>query len=59
LILVKSVAVPRGMTFAAAARAGLVDESFPVAAANLPVIGWVNARAEHPEIETWQPAETT
>ncbi|MGE5192911.1 MAG: uridylate kinase [Deltaproteobacteria bacterium] len=55
LVLVKSVPVPRGMTLAAAARAGLVDESFPAAAANLTAIGWVNARAAQREIETWDP----
>jgi aspartokinase-like uncharacterized kinase len=59
LVLVKSVPAPRGMTLAAAARAGLVDESFPAETANLPVIGWVDARATHPEIETWHPDETT
>jgi len=59
LVLVKSVPAPHGMTVAAAARAGLVDESFPAVAANLPAIGWVNARAARPAIETWQPGETT
>ena len=53
LVLVKSVAAPRGMTLAAAAQAGLVDEVFPAVAADLPAIGWVNARAPRPEIETW------
>jgi aspartokinase-like uncharacterized kinase len=55
LVLVKSVPPPRGMTLVAAARAGLVDQCFPAVAANLPAIGWVNARAVRPEIETWQP----
>jgi aspartokinase-like uncharacterized kinase len=59
LVLVKSVGVPLEMTLAAAARAGLVDESFPAVAANLPAIGWVNARAGEPVIEVWQTGATS
>jgi aspartokinase-like uncharacterized kinase len=59
LVLVKSVPAPRGMTLDAAAQAGLVDEVFPAVAAELPAIGWVNARAPHPEIECWHPTEPT
>jgi aspartokinase-like uncharacterized kinase len=58
LVLVKSIPVPRGMTLAAAAGAGLVDATLPAVAANLPAIGWVNARAAPPEIENWHPGST-
>jgi aspartokinase-like uncharacterized kinase len=57
LVLVKSVPSPLAMTLAAAADAGLVDECFPAVAANLPVIGWVNARSSRPEIEAWRPCD--
>jgi aspartokinase-like uncharacterized kinase len=57
LVLVKSVPVPHAMTIAAAADAGLVDERMHAFAANLPTIGWVNARAAHPMIEIWRPGE--
>jgi aspartokinase-like uncharacterized kinase len=59
LVLVKSVRVPLEMTLATAARAGLVDETFPAVAANLPAIGWVNARAGEPVIEVWQTGATS
>jgi aspartokinase-like uncharacterized kinase len=54
LLLLKSVPLPAGTSLEDAARAGLVDETFPEIAASLPAIGWVNARAETPVIERWQ-----
>ena len=54
LVLVKSRDVSGEMSPAAAAQAGLVDEHFPTVAENLPMIGWVNARADSPVIESWQ-----
>jgi aspartokinase-like uncharacterized kinase len=59
LVLVKSVPAPNGMTLAAAAQAGLVDAIFPAVAASLPAIGWVNARSAQPEVEAWQPGNTS
>lgn len=56
LVLVKSVPLPDRMTAESAARAGLVDECFPELAANLPAIGWVNARSKPPLIEPWRQA---
>lgn len=53
LVLVKSVPSPMGMTAAAAAQAGLVDECFPRLAAGLSKVGWVNARADESRIESW------
>jgi len=54
LVLVKSVPVPRDSTLAGAAEAGLVDECFPAIARDLPALGWVNARAKQPVIESWK-----
>jgi aspartokinase-like uncharacterized kinase len=53
LVLIKSVPVPCGLSLAEATAAGLVDKQFPVVAARLPLIGWVNARAGESEIEVW------
>ena len=58
LVLVKSIRVPLGMTLAAAADAGLVDEEFPIVAGAFPQIGWVDARAHDPQIEIWQTSGT-
>ncbi len=58
LVLVKSVPAPLGLTLAAAARASLVDENFPAIAANLPAVGWVNARSACPKIQPWLPGDT-
>jgi 5-(aminomethyl)-3-furanmethanol phosphate kinase len=57
LVLLKSVPVPQGMSLAAAAEAGLVDEAFPQMAAPLPTIGWLNGRAGEWVLEDWTPAE--
>jgi len=54
LVLLKSVALPGGISLVEAAREGLVDESFPEIAASLPAIGWVNARTAAPIIEHWR-----
>jgi aspartokinase-like uncharacterized kinase len=51
LVLLKSVALPSGISPVDAAREGLVDECFPEIADSLPAIGWVNARAATPLIE--------
>ena len=45
LVLMKSRDVSVGLTTRVAARMGLVDEFFPVAAADLPAIRWVNLRS--------------
>jgi 5-(aminomethyl)-3-furanmethanol phosphate kinase len=54
LVLLKSIPVPCALSLSAAAAAGVVDEHFPVAAASLSAIGWVNARAGESEIDVWQ-----
>jgi aspartokinase-like uncharacterized kinase len=54
LVLLKSVPLPSGIALPDAARDGLVDEAFPEIAADLPTIGWVNARAARPMIERWR-----
>ena len=54
LVLVKSVAAPRGLSLAEASQAGLVDERFPEMALDLPATNWVNARDERPQIVAWQ-----
>jgi aspartokinase-like uncharacterized kinase len=54
LVLFKSAPLPRGISLPDAAREGLVDEAFPEVAADLPTIGWVNARAARPAIERWR-----
>ena len=54
LVLLKSVPLPRGISLVDAAGEGLVDECFPEIAAPLPTIGWVNARAPTPVIESWR-----
>jgi len=59
LVLVKSVAVPQGVSLAEAADSGLVDEAFPAIAAALPQISWVNARAQRPAIESWTKRKVT
>jgi aspartokinase-like uncharacterized kinase len=59
LVLIKSVPVPRGTSLIEATVAGLVDEQFPVVAGNLPLIGWVNARAGKSEIEIWKTRDTS
>ena len=54
LVLLKSVPLPGGLSLPDAARDRLVDEAFPEIAADLPSIGWVNARAATPVIEKWR-----
>ena len=45
LVLMKSRDAVVGLTAEEAAQAGLVDEFFPVAAAGLPALRWVNLRS--------------
>ena len=46
LVLLKSLDLPAGLSWPDAARAGLVDDYFPEAAAGLRQVSWLNARAE-------------
>lgn len=46
LVLIKSTDLPAGFDRAEAARRGLVDPFFPIAAARLPRVDWVNLRGD-------------
>lgn len=53
LVLMKSVCCPTGMSAAEAASAGLVDACFTGVAAEIPAVGWCEAREAIPTIAPW------
>lgn len=55
LVLLKSAPLPAGVSFETAAQRGLVDEYFPIIAAGLAGVGWVNGRAPETTIRDWGP----
>ena len=55
LILLKSASLPVGTSRAAAARHGLVDPIFPVAAGALPRVAYLNLREAPPKLEDLPP----
>ncbi len=53
LVLVKSVDLPKGLSYRDATQAGLVDQYFPNIAGNLTHISWCNLRSESPTLSCW------
>jgi len=54
LILMKSTALPAGLTLEEAARVGLVDPCFHQFASLIPRLSWLDARSQDPQIKSWQ-----
>ncbi|MBI5760625.1 MAG: uridylate kinase [Planctomycetales bacterium] len=58
LVLLKSTALPTGITFDQAAADGLVDRHFPRVADKLPRVSWCNLREPEPQVVAWCQSST-